>query len=354
MRQALDLQADRIEQVLRTHRLDVAVVGGTVTPRLVQFRLAAAPDVRVGSIRRLDEELALSLGARSCRVVRQAGSLSVEIPREMAVDVPLLPLCRRLGKVPGCTAVLGVGQEGSPLLLRLSSPDVSHVLISGTTGSGKTELARSMIASLAMLNRRSEAQVALVDPKGSGFAPFSALPHLFRDICRSDAEAAGLLAGLVAEMEYRGAEGRCEPRLVLFIDELADLLMTGGTAVVAALTRLTQRGRGAGIHVVACTQKPAATAISTLIRSNFPARVVGAVPSPEDAKMASGIARSGAEKLLGRGDFILVARGEVRRFQAARVSDSEIGELCAVPAPLTFGMPGSLTTPGAQARAAAG
>jgi S-DNA-T family DNA segregation ATPase FtsK/SpoIIIE len=116
--------------------------------------------------------------------------------------------------------------------------------------------------------------------------------------------------------------------LVVGIDELADLLATGGKAVEQALIRLAQRGREAGIHLVACTQKPAAEAVSGLLKANFPVRLVGSVASPDDARVAAGIAGTGAEKLLGRGDFLLVSKGEVIRFQAAYIADGDLRDLC--------------------------
>jgi DNA segregation ATPase FtsK/SpoIIIE, S-DNA-T family len=116
---------------------------------------------------------------------------------------------------------------------------------------------------------------------------------------------------------------------VLGIDELADLLVTGGKPVIEALTRLTQRGREAGIHVVAATQKPAATLVGGLVKANFPVRLVGSVVSPEDAKVAAGISGTGAERLLGRGDFLLVTKGQVIRFQAAYASSAELAAIVA-------------------------
>jgi S-DNA-T family DNA segregation ATPase FtsK/SpoIIIE len=114
--------------------------------------------------------------------------------------------------------------------------------------------------------------------------------------------------------------------IVLAIDELADLLTTGGKAVAEALTRLTQRGREAGIHVVAATQRPAAALVGGMVKANFPVRLVGSVTSPEDAKVAAGIAGTEAERLLGRGDFLVVAKGQVIRFQAAYASAAEMAE----------------------------
>jgi S-DNA-T family DNA segregation ATPase FtsK/SpoIIIE len=115
--------------------------------------------------------------------------------------------------------------------------------------------------------------------------------------------------------------------LVVAVDELADLLQTGGKPVVDALTRLTQRGREAGIHVVAATQRPSAALVGGLMKANFPVRLVGSVVSPEDAKVATGVAGSEAERLLGRGDFLLVAKGQTIRFQAAYAADDELAAI---------------------------
>jgi S-DNA-T family DNA segregation ATPase FtsK/SpoIIIE len=132
---------------------------------------------------------------------------------------------------------------------------------------------------------------------------------------------------LVSMMLQRDRERIQEPRVVVAIDELADLVVAGGPGVARSITRLTQRGREAGLHVIACTQKPTVDAIGSLVKSNFPARLVGSVASAEDAKVASGLPGTGAEKLLGRGDFILVVKGEVVRFQAAYVSGDEVAAL---------------------------
>jgi len=124
-------------------------------------------------------------------------------------------------------------------------------------------------------------------------------------------------------MEQRDREGQSKPHIVVFIDEVADLILQA-TDVVNLLTRLLQRGRQAGVHVVACTQKPTAAVIGSLVKSNFPVRIVGSVATPEDAKVASGLKQTGAEKLLGRGDFLLVTSQEVVGFQGARVSEDDI------------------------------
>jgi S-DNA-T family DNA segregation ATPase FtsK/SpoIIIE len=332
MRSTLHFQADRIELVLASHKVPARVTGGTVTPRLVRFHLSTPLGVRVRHVESLAEEIALSLGTPSCRISRQQGQIQLEVPNPHPHPVLLLELLQRLTQdsrlaLPPCTAVLGLDQEGVPLLLRLPSPDVAHLLISGTTGSGKTALARSVVASLALLNSPRCLQFVLVDPKGRGLSPFLSLPHLLQPVVSSTDAAISTLCRLVSEMERRDALAHSSPRIVVVLDELADLVHTGGRDLEAALTRLTQRGREAGIHLVACTQKPTALSIGSLVKSNFPVRLVGAVPSAEDAKVASGLPSTGAERLLGQGDFLLVAKGQTTRLQAAYIDPGQIPEL---------------------------
>lgn len=326
MRERLELQANQIEMVLASHKIPSRVVGGTVTPLNVRFELAMRMDTRLAQLRGLSEEIALSLHAPSCRVVRDNGALNIEVPRTDPVRVSLLDLCRRLAFVPPCSPVLGLDERGTPLLVNLPSPDVAHVLISGTTGSGKTALCRSMALSLALRNRQRHLQLLLIDPKARGFAPLAALPHLLCPPLTTVQEAVGQLSRLVQEMERRDALGISQPRLVVFMDELADLLMTGGKEMDYALTRLSQRGREAGVHLVACTQKPTVAVIGSLTKANFPARIVGSVTSPEEARTAAGISGTGAERLQGRGDFILVHKGQTTRFAAAYVSGEQAAQ----------------------------
>jgi len=255
--------------------------------------------------------------------VRDDGALNIEVPRSESAKVLLVELCHRLVETPPCSPLLGVDQGGTPLLLNLPSPDVAHALICGTTGSGKTALARSMALSLALYNPQRQLQLLLIDPKGRGFVPLAGLPHLLCPPLIRLPQVLERLIWLGAEMERRDRQGTSLPRLVVFIDELADLLMQGGKEMAAAVTRLSQRGREAGIHLVACTQKPTAAVLGSLTKANFPVRIVGSVTSPEEAKVAAGFAGTGAERLQGRGDFLLVAKGRTTRFCAAYVSAAE-------------------------------
>ncbi len=331
---ALEHQADQIEVVLRSHRVPGRVLGGTITPRWVRYQLLPELSTKVSRVVALSEEIALRLGVQNIRVVRQGATVQIEVPRSDAQAVRLTLLCRQLDEIPRQTAILGLDEVGLPLLLRLSSPEVAHVLIAGTTGSGKTALARSIALSLAMHNRLGEVQMIFIDPKRMGFACFGGsnhrkahLPHLLRPIVGEVHQAIFLLGEMVSEMLRRDQGNISEPRLLIFIDELADLMEQGGKAMDRLMTRLTQRGRSAGIHLIACTQKPLAASIGSLTRSNFPVRLVGSVASADDARIAAGIPNTSAEKLLGRGDFLLVAKGNVTRFQAAYASAAEITQV---------------------------
>jgi S-DNA-T family DNA segregation ATPase FtsK/SpoIIIE len=335
MRRLLEYQAEQIEAVLASHKAPVRVTGGSVLPQLVQFDLVPGQGVSVRKVQQHSEEVALALGVPSARVARQGGTLFLQVPRPSPKPVRLLDLHCRLTHVPPDTAILGMDETGAPLLLRLPSPEVSHVLVAGTTGSGKTVLLRSMVLSLVMNNRPRQLQMVLLDPKGHSLAALNGLPHLLQPVVTSATEALVVLAGLVREMEHRDRAGNNRPLIVVVIDELGDLALVGGKTMERFMTRLVQRGRQAGIHVIACTQKPTAAVVGTLVKANFPARLVGAVVSPEDAKVATGVAGTGAERLSGRGDFLLLVRGEMVRLQAAYAStkdvDQVLSELCAQP-----------------------
>jgi S-DNA-T family DNA segregation ATPase FtsK/SpoIIIE len=316
-REYLNFQSDRIERVLASHRVPVRVQGGDVTPRWIRFHVAPGLGAKVATIRNLSEELALALGAPDVRVSREGEQLSVEVPRPDAEPVALVPLLRRLPSMPAYTACLGLADDGRPLLIRLPSPDVAHILVAGATGSGKTELMRAILVSLALQHRQSQLQIVLIDPKQRGFSPLAGLPHLLAPPAVTPAAALALLERCLAEMERRDAEGRSAPRIIIAVDEMGDLLATGGKSVETALTRIAQRGREAGLHLLAGTQKPSSAALGPMLKANFPVRLVGRVGSVEDARVASGQSSTGAEKLLGRGDFLVVASGHTTRFQAA-------------------------------------
>ena len=327
-RQLLEHQADRIEMVLASHKIPVRVYGTTLTPHTTRFQLLLPLGVKLSRLSPLAEEIALALGAEGCRIQRRGGAVEVEVPRDDPQPVHLFPLCQRLRDyLPPCTALLGLDEEGTPLLLRLPSPEVAHVLVAGTTGSGKMALLRSMAISLALFNRPHQVQLALADPKGRGLGPLAHLPHLGWPLPQEVGEALALLRQIVKEMERRDRSGHSEPHLVLVVDEVAELVQVGGGEAVGLLTRLVQRGRQAGVHVVAATQRPTSGLLGGLMKANFPVRLVGRVMSGQDALLAAGVGGTGAERLRGRGAFVMVAEGRVTRLQAAYISEGELDRL---------------------------
>lgn len=323
-RRYLNMQADRIEAVCRENGLMARVGSGVVGPRLVVFHLHVGSNAAnlVDRLRKLEETLALRLGQAQVQVRREAGRLLLLTPAPGKPRPVWLESYRRFLR-PN-TLFLGVRADAPdhPLLINPGSPDVSHLLVAGSTGSGKTVLLRTMIVSLAWATPPEKAQIVLIDPKGSEFGGMERLPHVV-ELVRGQADvAAAVLAELAAEMNRRGQTGQKTPRIYVFIDELADLLDQGGEAVIRPLTRLAQRARGTGIHLIGGTQKPTNDSIGGLVKFNFVTRIAGSVPSASDAVVASGVSQSGAERLLGQGDFMLFGPARAR-FQAARVREVE-------------------------------
>jgi S-DNA-T family DNA segregation ATPase FtsK/SpoIIIE len=319
MYRKLNQTAERIEAVLRDRRAPAAVVGGKVLPGFVEMLLQPAPGTKVNQVKALQADIALALGNSNVRVSQSGSHLAVQIPSETRRPVHLSTLMASLPTVPADTAILGLAADGAPLMAKISSPEVAHVLIAGTTGSGKTSLAQSMIISLATCNRPHKLGFVVIDPKATNNAPFMKLiaRHLLLPTARTPDQALSHLHKIVQAMEQRNDGDFAGPRVVLYVDELADLCQTGGAAVVEMFTRIAQRGRGVGIHLVACTQKPSSSTLGPLLGANLPLRLVGRVVTSADARVATGIPASGAEKLLGNGDFLAVSSGSTIRFQAA-------------------------------------
>jgi DNA segregation ATPase FtsK/SpoIIIE, S-DNA-T family len=316
----LNARSERIEQVLGARGAACRAIGGSVLPGFVEIRLEPAAQTKVAQVRALQADLGVALGSPNVRVAVGDRGLTVQIPRSKPDQVLLSALMARMSSnpLPEFTSVLGLAEDGAVLAACLASPDVSHVLIAGTTGSGKTSLAQSMMLSLAAQHRPSQIGFVVIDPTNGFMAGRHLLDrHLLRPVAIEPDAAIGLLQVVVRQMETRGAERDPRPRIVVYVDEVADLIMTGGESVLMLLTRIAQRGRQSGVHLVVATQKPNASVVGPLFKANLPFRLIGRVMSPEDAKVASGMPGTGAERLSGRGDFLAVSAGRIIRFQAA-------------------------------------
>jgi S-DNA-T family DNA segregation ATPase FtsK/SpoIIIE len=315
----LSRTADRIEAVLRERHAPATVVGGKVMPGFVEMLLRPAPGTKVNQVKALQADIALAVGKSNVRIAQSGTHLAVQIARESREPVKLSNLLSQLGEMPRYTAVLGLSEDGAPLLARLSSPDVGHLLIAGTTGSGKTSLAQSIVLSLCDHHRPRELGIIVLDPKRRERDDFTHAigKHLLLPVAHTREEVTGAVNKVLDVMDKRAADSEPMPRIVIYADELADLCQMGGEDLILSLTRIAQRGREPGVHLLACTQKPSSKAIGSLLKANLPLRLVGRVMSAEDARMAAGIAGSGAERLSGCGDFIAVTGTKTIRFQAA-------------------------------------
>lgn len=329
--QLLNLQADRIEAVLSAHRTPGRITGGTVGPRHIRFFFHPAPHIRFASVKRLADDLALALRVPNLTVDRGAEGIVFAFNNPQPGKVKLQALIDQVVPVPASTVVLGLSDDGVPLLARMASPDVAHILIAGTTGSGKSVLLQCIAASLVQTHSPAVIRMLCIDPKGRTFTPLTETPHMVRNPIASTTEALEAIHSLCRTMEARDKHGEypgekhSTPWIIVLIDELADLIMLGGKSAVDMLTRLAQRGREAGIHLIVATQHPSSAILSSVMRANFPLRLVGKVTSAQDARVASGRAGTNAHCLGGRGDFIAISAGDDPiRFQVPNISREDL------------------------------
>lgn len=234
------------------------------------------------------------------------------LAREMSADAQLH---QALG-VPG-TALLGLATDGVPLMIRLASPDVTHVLVSGSKASGRTQVIRTILASLVLYQKPHDIQLLLMDPQGGSFEFLTHSPNSVGQVAVTPEHALQHLRWLENEMERREQETVARPRLVVVIDDLAEfveLAGQGGREFQVHLGRLAQSGRRTGISLILSTNKANASNLSPSLRANFPVRLVGRGANENE----------GTAKLAGRGDFILMAGGERVRFQAAYLPPEDL------------------------------
>lgn len=350
MREILDRQAGAIEYVLHTHGMRAQVDGGKLSPRLARFHLVLPPGVSPTRLSPLVPEIADALGVMSCRLAVSEDGVYLEAPRPDPVPVRLLPLVQRVADiVPPATASLGLDTDGTPLLLRLNSPEVDPVIISGDRASGKSSLMRGMALSLALHNSPDRLRLLLLDCTGerTAFSGLDRLPHLACPVASGPVDTLVSLRWALRmlsrrahfaddedeltfddfgdEPQYEQTQQGQETELVILLDG-ADALCSmnnkrANAEAADALQQLLSAGSAHGIHIVMSAERPDEI---VGVNTGWGARIVGRVTSPEEARIATGIKGSGAQGLLGAGDFLITLNAELIRFQAASISDAEL------------------------------
>lgn len=284
-------------------------------PQIMAFTASLPLGERPEAIEALEGALAAAAGADSCRIARAGGRLLIEIPKPAAERKSLRAARLETLAPPTSTAVcVGIATGGAPVWIDLADERTAHLVIGGTTGSGKSVLLKWLIYRLIKQNATDALRLILLDPKRFELKDFAQVPHLAHPITGNPLEVARVLAWVGSELERRAETGRNRPRLVVIAEEIADL-SASSREVIPLISRIAQIGRALGIHLVASTQQPGAKSLGDSL-VNFPARCLGRVASSTLAYGAAGRKQSGADALLGRGDFLLVAAGETTRFQA--------------------------------------
>ncbi len=357
-----------LEDTLRDFGIEAKVVEVEQGPTITRYELQPAAGVKVGKITSLENDIALAMRAASVRIIAPIPGKSrvgIEVPNSAPAVVSLKEVLASTEFQRETSRVaIGIGKDtsGAPLVCNLA--DMPHLLIAGSTNTGKSVCINSIIMSLLFRSTPDELKLILIDPKMVELHFYNELPHLISPVVTDKGKVPGVLAWLVAEMERRyrvlskvGAKNllgfnekverkeirpetlvpqaaddtndepiivRKMPYIVLVIDELADLMMASAQEVETAITRLAQLARAVGIHMILATQRPSVDVITGVIKANFPARLAFQVASKVDSRTI--LDENGADKLLGRGDMLMMdpRKSKLVRAQGAWVKDSEI------------------------------
>lgn len=310
-----EFNAALLQATLTSRKVQAIVALAWSGPQLDAYAVSLGLGERPENVEKLAGALALAAGAESCRIARSAGRLLLEVPKPPPERKPLL--AGRLETLaPGASAsvCLGITTGGSPVWVDLGDERFAHILLGGTTGSGKSVLLRWMLYRLILQNSTDSMRLLMLDPKRYELKQFAHVPHLLHPVTSNPTEVARLLTWVSSELDRRSNTGRNRPRIVVVVEEVADLAQTN-REVPPLITRIAQIGRALGVNLLATTQQPGAKVLGDAI-GNFPTRIIGRIASSTLAYGASGRARTGADVLLGRGDFLLLSAGETIRFQA--------------------------------------
>ena len=351
---ALTEKATQLQRTLHSFGVSAKVENISVGPAITRYELKPAEGVRVSKIANLADDIALNLAAETIRIeapIPGKQAVGIEIPNKEKESVPLRDVIESEefeDNKSKLTVALGKDVAGNIVLADIAK--MPHVLIAGSTGSGKSVCINTIITSFIYNAKPSEVKLVMVDPKVVELSVYNGIPHLLIPVVTDPRKAAGALAWAVQEMDHRynlfaekgvrdlkGYNAAIEKsgdetvgklaQIVIIIDELADLMMVAAKEVEDSICRLAQKARAAGMHLVIATQRPSVDVITGLIKANIPSRVAFAVSSQIDSRTI--LDQVGAEKLLGKGDMLYYPASASKpvRVQGAFVSDGEVEKI---------------------------
>ena len=349
---ALTDTATKLQKTLYSFGVSAKVENVSVGPAITRYELKPAEGVRVSKIANLADDIALNLAAETIRIeapIPGKQAVGIEVPNKEKESVHLrevLESDKFNDSESKLTVALGKDVAGNIQLADIAK--MPHVLIAGSTGSGKSVCINTIITSIIYKSKPSEVKLVMVDPKVVELSVYNGIPHLLIPVVTDPKKAAGALAWAVQEMDnrynlfaqkgvrdlkgYNKAIEKDEgtgklPQIVIIVDELADLMMVAAKDVEESICRLAQKARAAGMHLVIATQRPSVDVITGLIKANVPSRIAFAVSSQVDSRTI--LDSVGAEKLLGKGDMLFFPTGAPKpiRVQGAFVSDDEVEKI---------------------------
>ena len=340
-------QCRKLEQTLADFRVSAKVIGVTRGPSVTRYELEPAPGVKVSSVVNLADDIALRLAAPGVRVeapIPGKAAIGIEAPNITNDMVSFREIvdCEDVHKNPSKLCV-GLGKDIEGKVITIDLAKMPHLLIAGTTGSGKSVCVNTLLAGIMYKARPDEVKLILVDPKVVELTNYNGIPHLLVPVVTDAKKAASALHWAVGEMErryksfadtrvrdikaYNAQSEEKMPYIVIVIDEMSDLMMVAKADVEDAILRLAQKARACGIHMVLATQRPSVDVITGIVKANIPSRIAFAVSSLTDSRTI--LDMGGAEKLLGKGDMLFypIGANKPSRVQGAFVSDEELNRV---------------------------
>ena len=335
--------SQRLTQALSDLGVEAHVVRAVIGPRVTRYELRLGSGVKVSKVRNLQQDIAYALAATEVRILAPIpgkSAVGVEVPNIKPAKVTLGDVFQSYPDANDWTLPVGLGKDISGRAVFFDLSEMPHLLVAGTTGSGKSVMLNGLLTSLLLTTDPRQVKMVLIDPKRVELSQFGRVPHLITPVVTDVKKAANALAWAVAEMERRyevlerhgvrsleGYNDRAEtpmPYVVVVIDELADLMMQAGAKVEDAIIRLAQKARAVGIHLVVATQRPSVDVITGMIKANVPSRIAFAVSSQVDSRVI--LDTQGAEALLGMGDMLYkpVSAARPSRVQGAFISEAEV------------------------------